>query len=194
MTHGVFSSRRAEEIADEVELLAEDVADRFPWTRAYRDERLAYARALIDERCIRVYLDRVGMLTANANERPAVRTLERFSNRAARCRAALGLSPMAHARLLSLVAEVVRLHGGRDGPLEGSLDVLLSEGRASLLRASESEVATDAVDVDSQMPDIGYLPDDRETLSDVGLSEADRVDKNGSDLALTTDDDSEDEP
>ncbi len=44
------------------------------------------------------------------------------------------------------------------------------------------------------MPDIRYLPDDRETLSDVGLSEADRVNKNGSDLALTTDDDSEDEP
>ncbi len=135
--HGVFAADRSETIAKEVETVAERVAADYPWTGAYGDERRAYARALADERAVRAYLDEVGHLDENHQERPAVRVLERFSARAARCRSALGLSPTAHARLLVMVAEVVRLHPGRTGPLEDSLDSLLAEGRAALERGQE---------------------------------------------------------
>ena len=147
VTHGVFAANRSEMVQAEVEAIAEQVADRFPWTSGYEDERRAYARALCDEQTVRDYLDQVGPLDQHQHERPAVRTLERFSARAARCRAALGLSPMAHARLLALVAEVVRLHPDRSGPLDGSLDGLLAEGRAALMRGS----GTDAPET-TQMP------------------------------------------
>ncbi len=46
---------------------------------------------------------------------------------------------MAHARLLLTVAEVVRLHPDRIGPLDDSLDSLLAEGRAALERGSHGE-------------------------------------------------------
>ena len=131
--HGVWSTRRAQDVAEQVDELAEQVAEEYPWTRAYPDERRAYARALVDERDIQRYIDQVGgPLDEDGNERPAVRTLHRFSTIAASRRAALGLSPVAHARLLVLVAEVVRLHPERGGALEGSLDQLLAEGRAAL--------------------------------------------------------------
>lgn len=135
--HGLYSADRSEQVAAEVEAMAEQVAERFPWTAAYADERRAYARALVDEREIHDYLDQVGPLDKNHHERPAVRTAEKFSARAARCRAALGLSPMAHARLLALVAEVVRQHPERTDQLDRSLDALLAEGRAALLRGAE---------------------------------------------------------
>jgi hypothetical protein len=140
VTHGLFLARRSEVVATEVEQLAEEVAVTFPWTAAYVDERRAYARALIDERDAREYLDQVGIFAEDGTERPAVRTAERFSGRAARCRTALGLSPMAHARLLALLSEVVRAHPERTDALDGSLDALLAEGRAALLRGSERPV------------------------------------------------------
>ncbi len=135
--HGVWSAGRAEQVAAEVEALAEEVAEQYPWTAAYGDERRAFARAVVDERDVRAYLDRVGPLDERHRERPAVRTAERFAAHAARCRAALGLSPTSHARLLVMVAEVVRLHPDRTGPLSGSLDALLAQGRAALERGAE---------------------------------------------------------
>ncbi|MGD0748147.1 MAG: hypothetical protein ABSB68_10090 [Acidimicrobiales bacterium] len=133
LKHGVWSARRAEQVAHEVEVLAAETALTFPWTAPYDDERRAYARALLDERDIRSYLDQVGMLDEDHQERPAVRTLARFSAIAASRRAALGLSPMAHARLLALVAEVVAKHPERAGDLlSGSLDSLVAQGRAAL--------------------------------------------------------------
>jgi hypothetical protein len=131
--HNVWSRRRAEQVADEVAEIAEQTARRFPWTAAYADERHAYARALVDEQSIRDYLDEVGMLDEKHRERPAVRTLARFSGIAATRRAALGLSPMAHARLLALVSEVVAKYPERSGDLlSGGLDALLAQGRAAL--------------------------------------------------------------
>ena len=62
VTHGVFASNRAELVQAEVEAIAEQVADRFPWTGGYEDERRAYARALCDEKTVRDYLDQVGPL------------------------------------------------------------------------------------------------------------------------------------
>ena len=50
-----------------------ELARTYPWTAAYADERRAYARALLDEQCIRDYLDEVGMLDEDHTERPAVR-------------------------------------------------------------------------------------------------------------------------
>ena len=43
-------------------------------------------------------------------------------------------------------------HGGAAGPLDDSLDVLLSQGRESLLRASQDTVAAEVVDVESELP------------------------------------------
>ena len=77
VTHGVFAANRSEMVQAEVEAIAEQVADRFPWTSGYEDERRAYARALCDEQTVRDYLDQVGPLDQHQHERPAVRTLER---------------------------------------------------------------------------------------------------------------------
>jgi hypothetical protein len=133
--HNATSARRAEAVAAEVEAIAETVAKEYPWTAAYRDERLAYGRALVDERDVRAYLDRVGNLDEHFRERPAVRTLERFHGHAARCRAALGLNPAAHSRLLVTMTAIVRLHP--DKTVQAGLDALLSEGRAALERGSQ---------------------------------------------------------
>jgi hypothetical protein len=136
--HGVWNSERTEAVAREVDALAAVLASQFPWTAAYEAERRAYARALLDEECIRSYLDTVGMLDEQGHERPAVRTLERFAGRAARCRHALGLSPMAAAKLLSLLSDVVRAHP--DQPLADlGLDALLAQGRAALDRGTGAE-------------------------------------------------------
>ena len=135
--HGVWRAERAEVVAADVAELAEETAVTFPWTRPYIDERLAYARAIVDERDVRAYLDEVGVLDEDHQERPAVRTLERFSRIAASRRRDLGLSPMAHARILALVAEVVARHPDRLGPLDSALDTLLAEGRAALDRTAE---------------------------------------------------------
>jgi len=132
----VWSATRAEEVAAEVAEMAEAVALTFPWTRPYLDERRAYVRASIDERDIVAYLDQVGTLDENGNERSAVRTAERFARRAERCRTALGLTPMAHARLLALLSAVVHGHPEIDGH-DDALDSLMREGRAALARASE---------------------------------------------------------
>ena len=135
-THGVTTATRAEEVAAEVAEMAEAVSLTFPWTRPYFDERRAYVRALIDERDVVAYLDKVGTLDENGNERSAVRTAERFARRAACCRTALGLTPMAHARLLALLSAVVHGHPEIDGH-DDALDSLMREGRAALARASE---------------------------------------------------------
>ncbi len=132
VTHGVFRSGRAELIDDEVNMIAEQTAVTFPWTAPYGEERFAYARAIVDERAVRAYLDDVGMLDENHVERPAVRTLARFATIAASRRKDLGLNPMAHARLLALVSEVVRVHPDRAGALDDGLQALLAQGRAAL--------------------------------------------------------------
>ena len=131
--HGVWAADRSERVATEVAEIAASVATQFPWTAPYVDERLAYARAMVDERDIRAYLDDIGMLDDNHQERPAVRTLDRFSRIAARHRDALGLTPMAHARMLALVSEVVRRHPERAAEaLDTGLQALLAQGRAAL--------------------------------------------------------------
>jgi hypothetical protein len=140
--HGLYSARRAELVAAEVDDLAERVADQYPWTAGYGDERRAYARAFLDERDIRAYLDEHGFLDDDGAERPAVRALERFAARAARCRQVLGLSPMAHAKMLATVSTIVRRHPERTGaPLSDSLDALLSEGRRALERGAQRNQA-----------------------------------------------------
>ena len=137
-THGAYAASRAAQVAAEVADVAEQVAERYPWTTPYVDERQAYARAVLDERTILAYLDEVGTLDEDHHERPAVRTAARFSARAARCRAALGLNPASHARILQMVADVVRRHPERTGaPLSDSLDALLAQGRAALERGTE---------------------------------------------------------
>ncbi len=66
---------------------AEAVAAEWPrWPRvavafpdgALRDERRAYARAAVNE-ATQAYLDDVGLLDETTQERPAVRTLDRFA-------------------------------------------------------------------------------------------------------------------
>jgi len=135
----VTSTRRSEEVRDEVEAIADEVRNTYPWTSVYEDERRAYARAVVDEQSIRSYLDEVGMLDENHEERPAVRTLARFAARADRCRNVLGINPGAHARILEMLSEVVRRHPERTSALDGSLDALLVEGRAALQRGAEHE-------------------------------------------------------
>jgi hypothetical protein len=139
MTHGIYRAGRAEAVAARVELIAEQVATQYGWTRPYGDERRHYARAVCDEEDMRAYLDEVGYLDEQGHERSAVRTLERFAARAARARQALGLNPMAHARLLSLVSEVVRRHPDRTTPVSEGLASLLAEGRAALERGVSSK-------------------------------------------------------
>ena len=137
VTHGVLRAGRAEQIRARVEELAADVAESHPWTLGFEAERLAFARACIDEADLRAYIDTVGPLDEHGEERSAVRTLERFASRAARCRAALGLSPDSHAKILRNVSEVVRRHPQRGvGALAGPLEALLAEGRAALERGA----------------------------------------------------------
>jgi hypothetical protein len=137
VTHGVWRAGRAEQIRERVEALAANVADAFPWTVPYELERAAYARAAVDEADVQAYLDAVGALDEHGSERSAVRTLERFASRAARCRAALGLSPDSHAKILRNVSEVVRRHPERSvGALAGPLEALLAEGRSALERGA----------------------------------------------------------
>src|ERR1700688_1830530 len=137
LKHGATPTpRRAEQVAAEVEALAEEVAIRFPWTGAFDDERRTYARAMLDVRDIRLYLDRVGILDDDDRERPAVRTLDRCLAHVRHSRAALGLTPQAHASLLVKVSEVSRLHPDRPSLLGESLDALLAEGRAALERGA----------------------------------------------------------
>ena len=97
---------------------------------------------MLDEQSIRDYLDDVGMLDENHEERPAVRTLARFATIAASRRKDLGLNPMAHARLLALVAEVVRAHPDRAGALDEGLQALLAQGRAALEAGAAREDAS----------------------------------------------------
>lgn len=133
LKHGVFVADRAERVAEEVAQIAERTALQYSWTRPYEAERMAYARALVDEESVRAYLDSVGMLDENHEERRAVRTLHRFSATAARHRRELGITPQAHARLLLLVSEVMRLHPGRSAGLtDDALDALVAQGRALL--------------------------------------------------------------
>lgn len=99
------------------------------------DERAAYARAVVDEHSIREYLDGVGHLDENREERPAVRTLARFAARADRCRNVLGINPASHARILEMLSEVVRRHPEHSDQVDASLDALLAQGRAALLAA-----------------------------------------------------------
>lgn len=139
LKHGAYRAERAEQIAKEVEQLAEHVAQTYPWTAAFPDERRVYARALIDEADIRTYLDAVGKLDEKGRERPAVRTLDRFWAHAERCRAALGIHPTSAARLLADLDKVVRRHPDRAGALGDSLNLLLAEGRAALQRSSSVE-------------------------------------------------------
>jgi len=148
--HGVWSSDRSELVAAEVEQLADVLAEQFTWTAPYEAERKAYARAVLDEELIRSYLDQVGMLDQQGHERPAVRTLERFAGRAARCRHALGLNPMAAAKLLSLLSDVVRVHPDRAA--DTGLDALLAQGREALDRGTggPAEPLPPVVEVDER--------------------------------------------
>ena len=131
----------AEFVAHEVPEIAERTAQQYPWTRPYVDERTSYARAILDEEDIRRYLDDIGPLDENYEERPAVRTLARFRSHAAQCRRELGLTPMAHAKLLALVSEVIARHPERAGGLpDGSLDALVAQGRALLDSAQRPEL------------------------------------------------------
>ena len=141
--HGAWSARRSVEVAEQVETIADDVAAHYPWTRSYQDERLSYARAVVDEQSIRDYLDTVGLLDQDHVERGAVRTLHRFAARADRLRSTLGINPASHARILEMLSEVLRRHPEASGS-DGSLDALLVEGRAALQRGAERPVAPGA--------------------------------------------------
>ncbi|HTU38627.1 MAG TPA: hypothetical protein VMF35_11575 [Acidimicrobiales bacterium] len=137
-THGLYQAGRAEQIRARVEELAAAVADSHPWTAGFEAERLAFARACVDEADLRAYLDTVGPLDEHGEERSAVRTLEKFSARAARCRAALGLSPASAAVILRNMAEVVRKHPcGSSGALAQPLAALMIEGRRALERGTQ---------------------------------------------------------
>ncbi len=133
----MWSSRRGELVCIEVDEIAAAVAAKYPWTAIFPDERAAYARAVVDEQSIRDYLDSVGHLDESREERPAVRTLARFAARADRCRNVLGINPASHARILEKLSEVVRRHPEPSDQVDASLDALLAQGRAALLRGSE---------------------------------------------------------
>jgi hypothetical protein len=139
LKHGTRVADRAEQVADQVEAIAAQVARQYPWTANYEADRLAYARAVVDERDVRTYLDRVGVVNSEGKPRPAVNTLERFAARAARLRSSLGITPTSHARLLQMVSDVVARHPDRT-PVDGSLDELLAEGRAALERGAPARL------------------------------------------------------
>ena len=147
--HGVFRRDRAVIVAEEVEQLAEETAQRFAWTVGYEDKHAPTpALSWMSEISVYISIHTACSTTRASHARLSVPW---------RCSLAvppgavfaLGLSPMAHARLIALVSTAVHAHGGAAGPLDDSLDVLLSQGRESLLRASQDTVAAEVVDVDS---------------------------------------------
>ncbi len=66
-----------------------------------------------------------------------MRTLARFAARADWCRNVLGINPASHARILEMLSRVVCRHPEHSDQVDASLDALLAQGRAALLRDSE---------------------------------------------------------
>ena len=94
----------------------------------YGAERKAYARAILDERDIRAYLDAVGMLDERAPGAPGGAHPGAVRRVAASRRRELGLSPMSHARLLPSSPRWSGAHPDLTGGGRGGLDALLVEG------------------------------------------------------------------
>ncbi len=113
--HGADSRRRWQPIADRLE--AELLAER-PWWAGHRRTVVALARTEAQIELVGGWLDREGLLDGDGVPRPAVALLARLEGRAQSLRNDLGESPMAMARLLSLVTATAVTAGAAD-MLEG---------------------------------------------------------------------------
>ena len=96
------------------------------------------------------------------------------------------MSPCASPERVPTRPSVAPEGGSEDSLATEVLDVETVNNGDPVNNESDPALTTgemDVLDVDSHVPqigqmrEIGYFPDDRETLSDVGLSEADHVDR-----------------
>ncbi len=126
LTHGAWSPRTVQPIADEVFAHFVAVA---PWVTSPAFEgtvrSLAWAEA--QARLLRADIDAHGIYDDEGEERAAVRTLDRIEGRLAKLRDQLGLTPAALGKLLATAATVAAATGDA-----ASVEALQAEGRALL--------------------------------------------------------------
>lgn len=124
VTHGALSPRRVAPLAaaavERLRAVAPWAADRPAFLGSV--ESLAWCEAQLE--LVRAYLDDVGLLDGDGQPRAVCNLLDRLEGRAARLRDALGLSPMALAKLLGTLATVAVAGHDDDG-----LAHLKAEGR-----------------------------------------------------------------
>lgn len=99
-THGAFSKRKVQPLADAI---AEQAASAAPWTqqRVFAPTVQAWAWAEAQATLLRMYVDDRGMLDDDGQPLPALALLDRTEVRAARLRSELGFSPSSWARLIA---------------------------------------------------------------------------------------------
>jgi len=125
--HGAASPRAVQPLA---ERLAAELTNDVEWTGRTPYAGTVAAWSWAEAQCIllRAWLDEVGLLDDDGVPRPAGAFLEKVETRAANLRAELGLSPLAHGRLLAVFASAAKA-GVLDD--DGALDALRAEGRSA---------------------------------------------------------------
>jgi hypothetical protein len=100
LSHGAYSARRLQPLADE---LAAELVQVAPWCsqRAFAAAVASWAYAEAQLVVLREWLGERGMLDPDGVPWPAAAMLERVEARAARARSELGLSPSSWARLIA---------------------------------------------------------------------------------------------
>ncbi|MDQ6947592.1 MAG: P27 family phage terminase small subunit [Actinomycetota bacterium] len=122
LAHGVYSPRSWKPLAAAI---AAELPDLAPWCSrpTYGPAVAAWARTEAQVRLVEAWLDEHGPLDTDGVPRPAAALLARLESRAQSLRAELGLSPLAHARLLATFATTPT------GADDSALDALMAAGR-----------------------------------------------------------------
>jgi hypothetical protein len=99
-THGAWSSRKVQPVADEI---ARSLASVAPWAAlpSFSATVRAWSWSEAQAQLLRKYVDEHGMLDDDHQPRPAVGLLDRVEIRAARLRGELGLTPSSWAKLVA---------------------------------------------------------------------------------------------
>jgi hypothetical protein len=123
VTHGAKSTSHW---LPPAQALAEELVTVAPWTArpAFTATVASWSKAEAQSQLLHAYLDDIGLLDEDGQPRPAVAMLDRTEIRAANLRQALGLTPLALAKLLQSLAAVAASNGDT-----GSLDAVRAEGR-----------------------------------------------------------------
>ena len=138
VTHGIYSEEGRAAVEALVAPYVEAVVARAPWvaSEAFAAELRAWAYAEAEAEAWRQHLSQVGFADGKGKVRPACEALHRAEIRAGKLRSNLGLSPMAHARLIGVmqVPTIPSISGvPRTPEMEAVLDKVLqqvdSEGR-----------------------------------------------------------------